>query len=84
MPRRRRSSELQRDVGGFVGAGVTLGIGSGIAAAAGGGAIVGPAFATAGGLMAPVGAAMMAKHAFKQVKKFPKSKISLKYKKPRR
>lgn len=74
MPRRKRKKKtLQRDVGSFVGAGVTLGIGTAVVAKAGGGAAgVMPAFGTAGRMMGPVGMAMMGGHALRILGKYPK------------
>lgn len=68
MARKRKKKELQRDVGAFVGTGVSLGIGTVVVARAGGASVL-PAFATAGSMMGPVATGIMAKHALKPLKK---------------
>lgn len=69
--------KLRKDITDFVGAGVGLGIGSGIVAKAqiGSGINVTPALSTTAGMMRPVGTAMMGGHALRMIGKLkPKHK----------
>jgi len=68
--RRKKSSSLYDDVLGFTKAGVGLGIGAGITASVPGGSTVTPAFSAAGGMMAPLGTAIMAKHTIRQLGRY--------------
>ena len=76
MPsRKKKKRTLQRDVGSFVGAGVTLGVGTAVVAKAGGASAgVMPAFRTTGRMMGSVGMAMMGRQALRILGKYPKQK----------
>ena len=68
MSKKMKRRSLRRDVGGFVGAGVGLGVGTAIVSGTGHGAAITPAFSAVGGMMRPVGTAMMAGHALRNLK----------------
>ncbi|KKM92378.1 hypothetical protein LCGC14_1219030 [marine sediment metagenome] len=74
--RRRKERTLVGDVTDFTKAGVTLGVGAGIAATAqrGSGISVTPAFATAGSLLRPVGTGLLGFHALRGLERITKVK----------
>jgi len=75
--RKRRRNTLVSDVGGFVGAGVGLGMGSAVVAegSAKAGVNIGGGLANMGIMMRPVGTAMMGGHILRNVQRLkPKRK----------
>jgi len=63
--------KLRKDVSDFTAAGVGLGIGTLTIAKMPGGSAITPAFAAAGGMMRPVGVAMMGGSVLRQLEKYP-------------
>lgn len=78
---RKMVKKLAKDTLGLVGVNVGIGVATAVVAGVGGSAV---GLATMGGMMPIVGTAVMGKHAIRMVRKMPRQKIDLKYKKPRR
>lgn len=68
MTRRKKKRTLQRKVGSFVGAGITIGVGTVVVSRAGGTSVL-PSFRVAGSMMTPIGTATFGLHAIKGLKK---------------